>query len=99
MSTDRIIVIGDELAGVDAEIIELLAKRMDLVRELELLKRGAGAPIIRPDIEEQRMASYRILADEYGISPRFILAIFYHIHAESIRRQLEERENASKGKI
>jgi chorismate mutase len=38
----------DEIAGVDAAILDLLARRHDLARRVGAAKRAAGVPIVDP---------------------------------------------------
>lgn len=44
---------------VDAELIELLEKRMDIAAEIAAYKRGAGAPVLDAAREAEKLAAVR----------------------------------------
>ena len=51
----------EEVAGVDREIIELVNRRLELVREIRARKDADGVPFIDPSQEERLLARLREL--------------------------------------
>lgn len=75
--------------SVDAEIIELLARRMELSRSMGLIKKECNMTAHIPDRWRDIVSSRSALAAGQQLSPEYILSIYEKIHDESIRKQLE----------
>lgn len=88
MADKSLKLLGIRLAKADALLVEVLAYRMHVVRQIGSHKVRNGQKIIRPGIERQRISSARALAQQYGISGSFINAIWYTIIAEACRLQI-----------
>jgi 3-deoxy-D-arabino-heptulosonate 7-phosphate (DAHP) synthase len=74
---------------LDAEMIELLARRMDLSVHMGILKKECNMTTYQPERWRQIVETRGLLADKLNLSKEFILALYEIIHNESIRRQLE----------
>jgi chorismate mutase/prephenate dehydratase len=75
--------IRKKIDALDAKLLELLNKRADLVHEVGLLKRKAGAEIYAPEREEQLLQS--LLKRNKGRLPaQSIRAIYREIMSASL---------------
>ncbi len=85
--------------SLDAEIIDLVAKRMELSERMGDVKKGANMTAFQPgrwrEIVESRIAH----AEKHHLSKDFITELYEKIHHESIRVQLSVLEQADKTKI
>ena len=81
------------LIQADKKIILVLAQRASFVRRILLWKMRYGQPIIRKNVEKQRIARILRLARPFGHDPGFIRALYYLVIAESCRIQLELKES------
>ena len=61
-----------QIDAVDAELIELLQRRLALVSEVGEIKGRHGVPIYAPEREKAMIAAKREMAGERGLSPDFI---------------------------
>jgi len=84
---------------LDVEIIDLIAKRMELSRRIGELKKEYNLTIYQPDRWREIVATCTRRAEAHQISQAFVLEIYEKIHHESIRTQLsvlEELQNEIK---
>lgn len=75
--------------GVDAEIIDLIARRMELSEKIGVLKKEGNMTAYQPDRWRDIVETRSERARKLGLSEEFIIDIYQKIHNESIRRQLE----------
>ena len=82
--------------SLDAEIIDLLARRMELSEQMGLVKKDCNLTAYQParwrDIVETRGER----AQAHMLSKEFIVKLYEQIHHESIRRQLAILESTEK---
>lgn len=82
-------VLRDEIDTLDAELLELLRRRMEVSARIGALKRDKGLSVVQPSryarLIEERMAKGEAL----GLSPRFVRWLFSAIHDESVRCQMQ----------
>ncbi|MBS1776998.1 MAG: bifunctional 3-deoxy-7-phosphoheptulonate synthase/chorismate mutase type II [Bacteroidetes bacterium] len=79
--------------GVDTEIIELLARRMELSEKMGRLKKRCNMPVYNPERWAEIVESRSQQAQTQNLSPDFILNLYEKIHHESVRRQLDILES------
>jgi chorismate mutase len=75
--------------GIDAEIIDLLARRMELCDKMGLVKKENNMTAYQPSRWREIVETRSERAANLSLSKQFILALYEKIHDESIRRQLE----------
>jgi chorismate mutase len=75
---------------VDDEIVEALARRMQIVRAMAELKRHYQVSTLQPTRWQQIVASRMAAARQRGLSDEFISQVYQIIHEEAIQVQ-EER--------
>ena len=86
--------LGETIAKVDKDLINILATRMCLAKEVVHSKMRHGLPILRKKVEKQRAAQMARWAKEVGLSPEFARVVFYVVLAESCRIQIQAKESA-----
>lgn len=82
--------IGRRLKMIDRHMIGLLAKRMELGREVERTKRENNDPLLRLTVENERLAAARTWAENEGIEPNFAQAILYFVISETCREEIKQ---------
>ncbi len=79
-----------QLDVIDAEITDLLAQRMDLAAKIGLYKKDRGMTAVQPlrytEMFDRRVAD----GSAKGLGEDFLRALWSAVHAESVRRQLDE---------
>lgn len=84
----------DELRGqidrVDEELLELLARRMNISREIGDYKRQNKIPVIQPERYNMLMEKRVSDGERLNLTPEFTRALLSLIHEESVRNQLEK---------
>lgn len=84
---------------VDTEIVDLLARRIELSERMGLVKKECNLTVYNPDRWREIVETRSAQARKLRLSPEFILDLYEKIHHESIRRQLdilEARDNSVK---
>ena len=88
-STESINQLRKQIDEIDDQLIDLLAKRMRISREIGLYKKEHGMTILQTgrysEILDKRGAQGSLM----GIDPECIKKIFEHIHEESVNQQVE----------
>jgi chorismate mutase len=74
--------------AVDAEIIDLLARRIELSDKLGLAKKEAGMTAYQPDRWREILATRSAWAKARSLNPTDVAALFQIIHVASVKRQL-----------
>ena len=75
------------LDGLDESIVDLLARRMDIVRGIGALKKSAGEPVIQTGRWDEVVARAVAAAGRDCLDAAFIARIFNDIHEASIAEQ------------
>lgn len=79
----------DEIERVDRAVIELIAKRVQIAREVGAAKRAAGLPTLDPAREASLIRQVAVLAREAKLPDDDVRQIFWHIIGLSRRAQLD----------
>ncbi|MDE6098767.1 MAG: bifunctional 3-deoxy-7-phosphoheptulonate synthase/chorismate mutase type II [Muribaculaceae bacterium] len=77
-----------EIDAIDSEIINLLARRMDVARRIGDYKRAQGLPVIQSERYSQLIDQRTAQACALNLDDAFIRGILEAIHEESVRLQL-----------
>ncbi len=86
----------ERIDAMDAEIIALLSKRMDVADEIGRLKKRKGITVFQPSRYKETMERCVALGVAHNLNADAVREVFEAIHSESIRRQLSivnERSN------
>lgn len=73
----------------DYELIELLAKRMSVCREIGEYKKEKAISIVQNKRYDEIMSSRVLRANQLGLSSEFIVKVLESVHTESIRQQID----------
>ena len=72
---------------VDGQVISLLARRMDICRQIGEIKKSGGADIVQEGRREEVRARLKTLAAKESLSEEFVLRLYDAVHEESVRVQ------------
>jgi chorismate mutase-like protein len=73
-----------ELERIDAELVELLARRFRVVQGVAEVKAVEGIPVVLPDRIAHVQALVAELAKQHGLDPAVAQRIYSHIIDEAI---------------
>ena len=89
VTTESLGLLRQQIDRIDNDLIELLAKRMTVARDIGAYKKEHGMPVVQPgrynDLMQRRVAD----AESLDLSPEFVRGILAAIHEESVRQQLQ----------
>lgn len=88
-ATDALVDLRRQIDEIDNDLIDLLAKRMKISREIGEYKKEKGMTIVQPRRYTQILDKRGAQGSLQGIDPECIKNIFEHIHEESVRQQME----------
>lgn len=77
----------NQIDDLDAQLVHLLGKRMNLVREIAKLKKQSDLPITDEKREEELRKNLTELAKKEGLDDGFVNHLYTHIFIESRRIQ------------
>ena len=85
----------DEIDKIDRQLIELLAERFVLTREVGLIKASSSLEAMDPEREARKLEAITQLCREKGLNTDFVTGIFQQIMAEVVKnhRSLRGTEN------
>ncbi len=82
--------------SVDAEIIDLLARRMKLSLRMGAVKKDCNMTVYSPERWREIVETRSDRAKLLDLRPEFIMTLWEHIHDESIKKQLQIFESPAK---
>lgn len=77
----------EEIDMVDDGIISLLSKREGLIKEIALIKKRNGIPVLDREREAQILQTLKKKAEERGLDGEFVLALYRLILKNSKKNQ------------
>lgn len=87
-TTENLHELRRQIDGIDENLLELLAKRMRISREIGVYKKEHQMPVLQTprygEILENRTKAGMVM----DLNPDFVLAILKEIHEESVRQQM-----------
>lgn len=75
--------------GIDAEIIDLLVRRMELSDRMGSIKKDCNMTAFQPERWNEILETRSSRGEKQYLSAKLVAALFELIHDESIRRQIE----------
>ncbi|MDE7380791.1 MAG: bifunctional 3-deoxy-7-phosphoheptulonate synthase/chorismate mutase type II [Muribaculaceae bacterium] len=87
--TKRLEELRDEIDRCDNELLDILARRMAVCREIGEYKKEHNMPVVQIGRHDEIMQSRIGMAEKIGLSPKAVGKILSTIHAESVRQQIE----------
>ena len=97
-STESLGVLRKQIDRIDDELLELLAKRMAVARDIGRYKREHGMPVVQPGRYNNLMQNRVDNGVALDMSEDFIRNFLAAVHEESVRQQLEICSPAGGGK-
>ena len=82
--------------SLDSEIIDLIAKRMELSEQMALVKKASNLTAYQPGRWREIVETRGERAEAHMLSKEFIVELYEKIHHESIRKQLLVLESLEK---
>ncbi len=80
-----------QIDEIDQKIVELLGKRMVLVKEIGQLKETTGSEIQDEEREKEIKKRLKDIAEKEGLDEEFVNHLYTHIFIES--RKIQEFKN------
>ena len=74
--------------SIDRELVALLARRMEVSREIGAVKKNKGITVFQPFRYKETMERCAAMGAECNISADVVKEVFEAIHSESVRQQL-----------
>ena len=88
-TTEGIKLLRQQIDKIDNDLMELLAKRMRVCREIGQYKKEHNIQVLQTGRYNEILDKRGVQGSLLGMSDQFAKQIFEHIHEESVRQQLE----------
>ena len=82
-----------EIDDIDAELLQLLARRMDVSSQIGEYKKQKGLTVVQMDRWKRILADHIATGTELGLDAELVNAVFEAVHQASIRRQSDILED------
>lgn len=88
-TTEDLTDLRHQIDEIDDKILEILAKRMRISREVAQYKKENSMSVLQAGRYDEILTKRSEQGASMGMSPEFIKEVFEAIHAESVRKQME----------
>lgn len=88
-TTESLSLLRQQIDQIDNELLEALAKRMRVSREIGQYKKEHNMPVVQTTRYDDILNSRAKAAKDMGISGDFMKVVYQAIHEESVRQQIE----------
>lgn len=88
-TTENLTLLRQQIDRIDNELLEVLAKRMRVSREIGQFKKEHRMSVVQADRYNDVIRTRAKLGEEMGMSPEFMKTVLLAIHDESVRQQIE----------
>ena len=99
-TTENLSALRRQIDGIDEQVLELLAKRMRVSREIGVYKKEHNMPILQSPRYSEILENRSDMGQQMDLNTDFIKKILSLIHEESVRQQMiimnEEQEQEQK---
>ena len=92
-TTESLTLLRQQIDQIDGEIIEALAKRMRVSREIGQYNIEHSMPVLQTGRYDDVLNTRARNAEEMGMSGDFMKTVYQAIHEESVRQQIEVLNN------
>ena len=86
---DEIVDLRQQIDDLDHQMMELLAKRMRVCRQIGRYKRDHNMTVFQANRYNEILAKRGAQGALYGMTAEFVATVFESIHEESVRQQME----------
>ena len=87
-TTENLSELRRQIDGVDEQMLELLAKRMRISREIGIYKKEHNMPILQSPRYSEILEKRSDMGKQMDLNPEFIKEMLKEIHEESVRQQM-----------
>ena len=87
-STENLSELRRQIDGADEQLLELLAKRMRISREIGIYKKEHNMPILQSPRYSEILEKRSDMGKQMDLNPEFIKEMLKEIHEESVRQQM-----------
>jgi len=95
MGKERIAQLREEIDAINAELLDLIARRLDVSVQIGAIKQEAGLPLYSEDRERDLLERFRAAAIERDIDPDYVGELMAVVLTHSRAAQREKIRNAS----
>lgn len=88
-TTESLKELRQQIDGLDTDLLEILAKRMRVSKEIGICKKESQTSVVQPNRYTELLENRVSKGEELGMSSEFIHKVFEAIHEESVRVQVE----------
>ncbi len=88
-STENLTVLRRQIDTIDNDILELLAKRMRVSKEIGMYKKEHNMPVLQSNRYKDILKDRVSHAEKLGMSEEFMETVLIAIHEESVNQQME----------
>ena len=92
---DMLALLREDIDRIDSQLVALLAKRMEVARSIGRLKLSRNIPVVQQQRYNQLITRRVEEAARHGLSPEFMNRLLGIIHEESVRIQIDLRNDDS----
>ncbi len=89
ITTESIQQLRKQIDTLDNQLMELLAKRMEVCREIGRYKKEHNMTVLQTGRYNEILEKRGVQGSLTGMSPEFVAKVFENIHEESVRQQIE----------
>lgn len=87
-TTENLTELRRQIDGIDEQLLELLAKRMRISREIGVYKKEHNMPILQSPRYSEILEKRSNMGEQMDLSTDFVKEILKEIHEESVRQQM-----------
>lgn len=84
---DRLSQLRSEIDKIDTELLEILARRMEIIKEIGEYKKQRNITILQSDRFREMINDRLQRAEKYNLDKNFLLKLLQQVHKESVRQQ------------
>jgi chorismate mutase len=88
-TTENLSELRRQIDQIDEQLLELLAKRMRISREIGVYKKEHNMPVLQSPRYNEILENRSNMGESMDLSPEFVKEILREIHEESVRQQME----------
>lgn len=88
-TTENLVALRRQIDELDNSLLELIARRMRVAREIGQYKKEHNMPILQSDRYDEILKDRIAHADKLGLDSEFMKTVLVAIHEESVRHQQE----------
>ncbi len=88
-TTEDLSALRKQIDELDDQLLELLAKRMRVSREIGTFKKEHNMTVVQTNRYDEILTKRISQASEMGMNPEFMRIVLQAIHEESVRQQID----------